>query len=848
MIKPKQTYYLSSGFPVELNGRVRGGIRFPTFQGPFKRAPISRLALIEFLSKGGSGALTDQLQPLAKKYGVLAKGLQHFSRHLQDTGFLHETPQAPQFAGEPATRPGRVRSDRFAIAAPTTFLAEQGFFHWYNHHGELKARLTLGELFAAASLPRPTTLEDAWAFYQEQNYPDSLDKQEYTLLVARLDGAGLLVEPDLAFDIMESDQQFNVVDAEKIQQLVDERVARHDEEIAASGKALTQVVPVHTRQGIAPQALGLIVAYAMEFEDQRLRERYNFVPMFFTDEERLLQRACEPGVFLFSNYLWNLESNLALSAAIKAANPASITIHGGPSTPKYLAESDAFFADNPHVDITVRGEGEATFAEILDKLDVPGRAGLDVLHDVTGLTYRTADGTRRTEDRERIADLNTIPSPFLMGLFEEFGSVRAGAIVESNRGCPYGCTFCDWGSATLSKVRRFDLDRVYKELEWCAERQIEDASIADANFGMLERDVEITEKVADLKRNYGYPRTVSINYAKNQVRHLKKIIQIMANVGILTEGKVSLQSMDEQTLEVIDRSNIKLEKYNELATEFRRARLPLAAEIMMGLPGSTAQSFRDDLQKCTDRDIRAMLNPTQLLPNSPMNDPNYRQEHGIVAKPGELLTETATYSRDDWDDMYHLRSSYYLLDSYGLLRYVARYVRSESGMGEVEFYDKVRSAALHEPREWPIMALAINTMEKHMSPPASWGLFLAEVRRFITERLGLPDTPCLQTAFDVQLAHLPAPGRRFPDVMELQHDFAGWWETVLTSREEGHRDDWEQHTPRLSEFGPATLTIEDPNRICQRDLGSTMYVLLINIRTWELDSPVTRPRVLTEAG
>ena len=34
-------------------------------------------------------------------------------------------------------------------------------------------------------------------------------------------------------------------------------------------------------------------------------------------------------------------------------------------------------------------------------------------------------------------------------------------MLESNRGCPYGCTFCDWGSATLSKVRNFDLDRVY---------------------------------------------------------------------------------------------------------------------------------------------------------------------------------------------------------------------------------------------------------------------------------------------------------------------------------------------------------------------------------------------------
>ena len=106
---------------------------------------------------------------------------------------------------------------------------------------------------------------------------------------------------------------------------------------------------------------------------------------------------------------------------------------------------------------------------------------------------------------------------------------------------------------------------MFAELEWSARHQIDIASIADANFGIIERDVEIAEKIAELKRKYGYPRTVATNYAKNTVKHLRKIVEIFADVEILTEGVVSLQSMDEPTLKIIRRSNIKLEKYDELA-------------------------------------------------------------------------------------------------------------------------------------------------------------------------------------------------------------------------------------------------------------------------------------------
>ena len=838
--------YLSPGFFVTLYDK-RYSIHFTQLPGRLRRATPARLAVIDALNKGYHGPLEELIADVAQRYNGHLAALRSFIESLTDAGYLTDSAPPIRFAGTPSKISVTVDPEVVTIATPVSLVSQTGQYLWYNHEGNLLVCLSLPEVVATATFSEPITVKSAKELYLAQQNVDGLNEVQFDELVSRLAGAGVFITPRAVSGYVETPLH-DTVNQDEVQALVDARVAAHDEMIANIGRELIPVIPVNTLKGMAPASLGLLVAYAMEYDSRRLGDKYDFVPMFLTDETRVAERAATPGIFMFSNYVWNVEINLQLSAVVKAINPANITIHGGPSTPSYENDCAKFFADNPHVDVAVRGEGELTFAEMLDALDLANSHDLGVLQDIAGLTYRTADGVRRTADRERIADLDTIPSPYLMGLFDEFGSVGAGAVIESNRGCPYGCTFCDWGSATLSRVRKFDLERVYKELEWSAKHQIEDASIADANFGMLERDVAITEKIAELKRTYGFPRSVAINYAKNQVKYLRQIINIMASVDILAEGVVSLQTMDETTLKVIDRSNIKLDKYNELSTEFRRARLPLAADIMMGLPGSTPISFKNDLQKCTDRDIRVRANPTQLLPNSPMNDPSYRKEHGIVALPGEYLRETASYTREQWQEMDRLRMAYYLFDNYPILRYVARYVRSETGMGEVEFYDSIQSEALKHPDDWPVMATILKTLEGYMAPPGSWGLFIEEVRRYLMNNLRMPDNSGLRTTLAVQHAHLPAPGRQFPHAVKLEHDYMAWQDVLLTSREEGHRDDWQKHVPRLSAFGPATLTIHDPGDVCRRDIGYHKNVLDMNLRSWELVSPVARPRLGTAAN
>ncbi|MFK7977162.1 MAG: radical SAM protein [Halioglobus sp.] len=835
-----QALFLAPGFLISLIEK-RQTVMFSQLNGRLKRAALGRLALVDELNRGYRGTYEQLIFDIAEKHDARRPAIREFLNVLNAAGYVLRNAPEKRFHEEEQGRRGSPGDGPLVVSTPTNLMTQDGHYLWFDHEGTLLLRLNLAELMAVTMFNQPVSVADAREQYIESAGAAGLTRAEFDDLVERVAGAELFSAPRVQNPDAIS-RMAAPVDVAEIQSLIDERIAAHDEDVRKSGKSLVQVVPVNTQAGTTPASLGLLMAYAMDYEGGRLKDRYDFVPMFLIDEERIVARGATPGIFIFSNYIWTVDANLALSAAVKAVNPANITIHGGPSTPSYEKDCEQFFIDNPHVDICVRGEGELTFSEILDKVDVEASSALIALHDVDGLSFRTDTGVVRTGDRARIADIDSIPSPYLTGLFDEFGSVRAGAVIETNRGCPYGCTFCDWGSATLSKVRRFDLDRVFAELEWSARHQIEDASIADANFGMLERDVAVTEKIAALKREHGYPRSVGINYAKNQVKYLRDIIRIMADVEILTEGKVSLQSMDETTLQVIDRSNIKLSKYNELASEFRRAKLPLAVEIMIGLPGATVAAFRNDLQECTNRDVRVMLNTTTLLPNSPMNAPEYREEHGIVALPGEVLTETASYTREEWEHMNELKMAYYLLDSYGLMRYVARFVRRETGMGEVGFYVAVMSEVSRNPQKWPVISDILSTLESYMAPPGTWAHYLDEVKRFLVDILQLPEDTAMETTLAVQHAHLPASYREFPFQLELAHDFAAWWNTLLEAREDGHRDDWEKHTPRLTDFGPASLTVDDPNGVCITEIGKPLNYLLYSLRSWELDSPVARPR------
>ncbi|MFT5335942.1 MAG: hypothetical protein ACI9GB_003865, partial [Halioglobus sp.] len=233
--------------------------------------------------------------------------------------------------------------------------------------------------------------------------------------------------------------------------------------------------------------------------------------------------------------------------------------------------------------------------------------------------------------------------------------------------------------------------------------------------------------------------------------------------------------------------------------------------------------------------------------------PEYRAEHEIVTGselgPGKMpiLVSTKTFTREDHDNMLVIRDLYLLLDNFGVLRLCSRFVLQQTGMREMDFYQKLISDVGHEKQErtWPILNTLVNVVEDLMAPPFSWALMIEELRRYLITELGVPDNSALDTIMLAQHALLPAFGRNYPATLELQHDVVEWHNQMLAAKAAGHWRDWHTVIPSLSEFSAGRMVVNDVDGWVTSILGGDLKMSSAGVN-WDMDSGIGRARVSQE--
>jgi hypothetical protein len=322
-------------------------------------------------------------------------------------------------------------------------------------------------------------------------------------------------------------------------------------------------------------------------------------------------------IVAFSTYVWNHRYNYKLAQRVKELNSQVKILFGGPE----IANTDPkLFEKEPFMDLVSKMEGEITFKRILEDFDT------DFSH-IPGLLINTPTGLIDTGDCARIDNLDQIPSPYLTGIFDrimaENPDVIWNATLETNRGCPYQCTFCDWGSLTYNKVKKFELTRVFHELDWIG-RHCGFVTITDANFGMfIERDNMIVDKLIEVQKRWAKLASFSMTWAKNQknevVGIVKKLIDESPNFG--SGLTVSVQSMDHDVLENIKRRNLDQHKIDEIFALCDRNNIPVYTEVILGLPGETVETWKEAFWKIFRAGNHTGINilQAQLLENAEMN-------------------------------------------------------------------------------------------------------------------------------------------------------------------------------------------------------------------------------------
>ena len=466
---------------------------------------------------------------------------------------------------------------------------------------------------------------------------------------------------------------------------------------------LVQVNSSYGNQYFIPYSVGLLQAYANRFDE--IKENFNFLKLIYKQEasmEECIKNVENVDIVAQSCYIWNWQFNLSFAQSIKEKNPNALIILGGPQIPD---EIDGFFEKYPFVDILCHGEGEIVFYEILKEY----RANQDY-GTIEGVSCNKNQQITSTPRRAAAIELETIPSPYLEGTFDELlkEDVVWQASWETNRGCPYRCTFCVWGAEYFNKIRKFPIEeRLLTEIDWFSTNKIGLVFGCDANFGIFKRDVKIAEALSAAKEKHGYPQKFRVCNAKNSNERVYQISQILNDAEMDKGTSLSAQSMNSDVLEIIKRKNIGVDKFKDLMSRFNKSSIPTYTEIILPLPGETYQSFLSGLELLLQSGQHSQIHiyNCTILVNSEMASPKYVEEHGIktieapvfrahvdnvssthIEEKETIAVGTKTMSLEQWKKSQEYSWAIQTFHTLGLLQYVAIVITNRYNLSYTDFY------------------------------------------------------------------------------------------------------------------------------------------------------------------
>jgi radical SAM superfamily enzyme YgiQ (UPF0313 family) len=568
-----------------------------------------------------------------------------------------------------------------------------------------------------------------------------------------------------------------------------------------------------------PYSVGVLWAYVNQFES--IKSNYQLEDIIWRrdniDETVTKLSGCD--IVGFSTYVWNKNYNYALARRLKELNPNCITIFGGPEMP---ITKKNIFEKLPFADVVIKSEGEIILRQLLDAItdNTPWENIRGLVINRNGVAVDTGDG-------ERISSLEDMPSPYLTGVFDKIMSettdVEWNATVETNRGCPYACTFCDWGSLTYNKVKKFNLEKVFAELEWIGANGCGFVTITDANFGMfVERDNAIADKLIEVQEKYGCPNSFSMSWAKDQKPEVFDIVFKLIKNPKFNQGlTVSVQSMDLDVLENIKRKNLAQHKIENIFALCDKNNVPVYTEIILGLPGETKDTWKEGFYKIYRAGNHTGINilHAQLLENAEMNLLQ-KKLYGITSVPvydymsgsynyNELqeCVEVVTGTKDmPTEEMLDSQAFSWFMQTFhinGLTTYISRFLHKNAGIDYSVFYDKLWDYLQDDPwfikernelrqyyRNWMIDGKInhpnISNIEVHgwniihrttlnMHLDRKYNYVFDLIERFVTNKFSL-NANCLTQLLQFQRNYVINYDNieQFPYTMQFDYDFLGY--------------------------------------------------------------------------
>ncbi len=284
----------------------------------------------------------------------------------------------------------------------------------------------------------------------------------------------------------------------------------------------------------------------------------------------------KPDVISFSCYIWNVNKTFEICEYIKTKTNAVIVI-GGPEV-SYRAES--VLNDNNFIDFVLCGEGEVSFARLVDTLVTNGD-----FTDVDGLCYREKGVILKNPEAECIG---TPPSPYTEDFYDNLkGRI---AYLETSRGCPYRCAFCL--SGRCSKLRFFDMEQVKTDILNLALSGTKTIKLVDRTFNAdSKRANEIIKFILE-QRGIHIPENVCFHFEIAGDILTEETFELLKTAPVgLFQLEIGMQSFNEDTLKAINRKTNTQKLINNIKRLISFNNMHVHIDLIAGLTGEDIRSF-----------------------------------------------------------------------------------------------------------------------------------------------------------------------------------------------------------------------------------------------------------------
>jgi radical SAM superfamily enzyme YgiQ (UPF0313 family) len=343
----------------------------------------------------------------------------------------------------------------------------------------------------------------------------------------------------------------------------------------------------------------------------------------------------EPDLIGMSIYVWSTPCLVEAARRIKQRRPHVPIIFGGPSARTALFDLTPYAPAYRCLDAVVESNGEDIFREIAS-LPVLSRSALE---SVKGLKLPAAGGGWMDSGHRLPVSLDEIASPYQTGLIK----ANTVAYLETFRGCPFSCSFCEWGATGDSKAV-FSTDYITRELEAYARHKVSAVFSVDAGLNLNHQAFrnlrEADARVGFLKKakfwSEIYPSLI-------KEEHLEFLSSVQA-----TYLGIGLQSTDPEVLKGLQRpfDQRRLETVVRQVCDVAEAEL----QVIFGLPGDSPAGFRRTLEMARSMPVGVRAYGCLVLPDALMT--RGKPEWNIDFDPISLrLKSCAGWSERDVHDM-----------------------------------------------------------------------------------------------------------------------------------------------------------------------------------------------------